>query len=290
MSKAKKPLIGFIGQGWIGKNYADDFETRGYEVIRYSLEPAYAANKEKIAACGIVFIAVPTPTTPHGFDANVLMKVIKLIGKGKIAVIKSTIEIGLTEKIQAENPEIIVLHSPEFLCESTAAHDASHPSRNIIGMPQKNKLYKKSAEIVLSVLPKSPYTLICASNEAELIKYAHNIHGFIQVIFSNLLFDVAAFHNMNWDVLKGAFLADPMMSHTYLNPVHKSGRGAGGHCFIKDMEAFIQQFEKTVKDEKSLKILETIRNKNNHLLLSTGKDLDLLEGIYGRRILDKRKK
>jgi UDP-glucose 6-dehydrogenase len=95
---------------------------------------------------------------------------------------------------------------------------------------------------------------------------------------------------MNWDVLKGAFLADPMMSHTYLNPVHKSGRGAGGHCFIKDMEAFIQQFEKTVKDEKSLKILETIRNKNNHLLLSTGKDLDLLEGIYGRRILDKRKK
>ena len=35
--------IGVIGQGWIGKNYADDFEKRGYRVVRYALEPAYAA-------------------------------------------------------------------------------------------------------------------------------------------------------------------------------------------------------------------------------------------------------
>ena len=26
--------IGFIGQGWIGKNYADDFDARGYAVVR----------------------------------------------------------------------------------------------------------------------------------------------------------------------------------------------------------------------------------------------------------------
>ena len=30
--------IGFIGQGWIGKNYADDFVERGYDVVRYDLE------------------------------------------------------------------------------------------------------------------------------------------------------------------------------------------------------------------------------------------------------------
>ena len=43
--------IGFIGQGWIGKNYADNFEARGYEVVRYSLEPEYAGNQEKIKDC-----------------------------------------------------------------------------------------------------------------------------------------------------------------------------------------------------------------------------------------------
>ena len=44
----KKPLIGFIGQGWIGKHYADDFEKRGYEVIRYALEEPYRANRARV--------------------------------------------------------------------------------------------------------------------------------------------------------------------------------------------------------------------------------------------------
>ena len=43
-----KPRIGFIGQGWIGKNYADDFEKRGFTTVRYALEAPYVQNKEKI--------------------------------------------------------------------------------------------------------------------------------------------------------------------------------------------------------------------------------------------------
>ena len=58
----KKQIIGFIGQGWIGKNYADDFEDRGYKVVRYDLEK-YKMNKSKIKTCDIVFIAIPTPST-----------------------------------------------------------------------------------------------------------------------------------------------------------------------------------------------------------------------------------
>jgi predicted dinucleotide-binding enzyme len=60
--------IGFIGQGWIGKNYADNFVDRGYSVVRYALEQPYSDNKDSIKECPIVFIAVPTPTTKQGFD------------------------------------------------------------------------------------------------------------------------------------------------------------------------------------------------------------------------------
>ncbi len=49
MAEAQKPIIGFIGQGFIGKNYADDFENRGYTVIRYALEEQYIDNKERWA-------------------------------------------------------------------------------------------------------------------------------------------------------------------------------------------------------------------------------------------------
>src|SRR6266568_1084047 len=83
-----KPRIGFIGQGYIGKNYADDFEMRGYETIRYALEEPYRANKERIKECDYVFIAVPTPTTPDGFSAHIVKDAISLVGKGKTAIVK----------------------------------------------------------------------------------------------------------------------------------------------------------------------------------------------------------
>src|SRR5690606_30150579 len=105
--------IGFIGQGWIGKNYADNFEDRGYDIVRYSVEPEYVENKEKIKDCDIVFIAVPTPTTPEGFDSSIVQNVIELVGDGKVALIKSTIVPGTTEKIQEVYPNKYVMHSPE---------------------------------------------------------------------------------------------------------------------------------------------------------------------------------
>ncbi|MCK5022137.1 MAG: hypothetical protein KAR54_02725, partial [Candidatus Pacebacteria bacterium] len=128
----KLEKIGFIGQGWIGKSYADDFEKRGYEIIRYSLEEPFINNKEKIKECDIVFMAVPTPSTPQGFDDSILRQGVKLIGKNKIVVIKSTILPGTTESIQNENPEIFVMHFPEFLTEATAVRDATNPIRSII--------------------------------------------------------------------------------------------------------------------------------------------------------------
>jgi hypothetical protein len=42
-----------------------------------------------------------------------------------------------------------------------------------------------------------------------------------------------------------------------------------------------------VPDAHGLATLEAVRNKNIDLLLSTGKDLDLVEGVYGKAILKK---
>ena len=71
-----KKSIGFIGQGWIGKNYADHFEDRSFDVVRYSKEEPYAKNKSQISQCDIVFVAVPTPTTREGFSAKIVEDVL----------------------------------------------------------------------------------------------------------------------------------------------------------------------------------------------------------------------
>jgi nucleotide sugar dehydrogenase len=273
--------IGFIGQGWIGKNYADDFEARGYAVVRYALEEPYAANAEKIAACDIVFIAVPTPTTPEGFDDSRVRKVLPLVGYKKIAVVKSTLLPGTTEALQNSFPDSYVLHSPEFLVESTAAYDAAHPNRNIIGIPELTDLYTEKAEDVLRVLPRAPYMKIMPARDAEFVKYAGNCFLFTKVMFMNMLYDVVTASGSDWRNVREALVHDPRIGTSHTEPVHKSGRGAGGHCFIKDFEAFRGMYHAAVQDAYGDALLAALKEKNIDLLVNSRKDLDLLQGVYG---------
>jgi UDP-glucose 6-dehydrogenase len=76
-----------------------------------------------------------------------------------------------------------------------------------------------------------------------------------------------------------------------MQPVHQndhmqstqSGRGAGGHCFIKDFAAFRELYEKTLsKDAEGVALLRAFELKNNKLLRRSRKDLELLDGVYGK--------
>lgn len=280
--------IGFIGQGWIGKNYANDFEARGYDVVRFALEEPYIANEDKIKGCDIVFIAVPTPTTDGVFDDSIVRKAIKLVGKGMIAVIKSTILPGTTVSIQKENPDIFVMHSPEFLVESSAAYDAAHPNRNIVGIPVESPLYRARAQDVLDVLPDAPYERIMSSHDAEFVKYAGNCFLFTKVIFINVLFDLVKSTGGDWQSVRDALIHDPRIGTSHTEPIGKSGgRGAGGHCFIKDFEAFRAMYDSEVHDPLGSAFLASMKDKNIQLLIDSKKDIDLVKGVYGEAKINK---
>lgn len=288
------PTVGFIGQGFIGKNMADDFEMRGHTVVRYALEAPYDTNKDDIASCDIVFIAVPTPTTPKGFVDSSLRAVLPLVGKGKIAVIKSTMLPGTCELLQADFPHCLVLHSPEFLREKQAVEDTQHPARTIVGIPKKSKKYLDAATQVLSVLPEAPYTKVCSSREAELIKYGGNVFLTTKLIFMNVLYDLARTIHADYEVVAEAMAADPRIGSGHTKVVDssghkgaKKGRGAGGHCFPKDLAALSRFYKKTTQDQLGARILEAIEAKNNALLCEAGKDIDLLTGVYGEKALQK---
>lgn len=275
--------IGFIGQGFIGKSYADDFEARGYTPVRYAQEKPYVENKDAVASCDIVFIAVPTPSTPQGFDASIVDEVLSLVGEGKTAVIKSTVLPGTTELLQSKHPNITVMHSPEFLTEKTAAYDAAHPDRNIIGICEDTPEVRAKAAEVISVLPVAPYAAVIPVKEAEFIKYGGNCWFYFKVLYINILFDMATELGLDWQTIKEGMAADPRIGSTHLDPVHQSGRGAGGHCFIKDFAALKELHTKLLPDDRmSADILNALERKNLALLRSTGKDLDILEGVYGK--------
>ncbi len=278
--------IGFIGQGFIGKNYADDFEARGHMVVRYALEEPYVQNVDAIRECDIVFIAVPTPTTPEGFSTEILEDALTHVGAGKIAVIKSTVLPGTTRRLQEKHSGLTILMSPEFLSEATAAYDAAHPFSNIVGLPVDDEVHQKAAEAVHALLPAAPYATMCTSDQAELIKYAHNVSGYTQIVTFNMLYELSQSLGADWAPIEQALDADPMISRRYAHPLHKSGRGAGGHCFIKDFAALRGLYEQVVNDPAGKAALVAFEKKNIELLRNTHKDLDLLRGVYGDDVPD----
>jgi UDPglucose 6-dehydrogenase len=281
--------IGFIGQGFIGKHMADDFVARGYEVVRYALEPEYRENKERIKSCDIVFIAVPTPTLPTGFDVRSIESALALIGTGKTAVIKSTLLPGTTKCLQSDHQTINVLHSPEFLREKSAALDTQEPARTIVGIPCATAAMEKIAAEVLAVLPASPYRIVCSSDEAELIKYGGNCFLAQKVVFMNMLYDAAVAVGASYEVVASAMAADSRIGASHMKVIDQSGhpgsvpgRGAGGHCFPKDLAAFRAWYEEYLdNDTYGIQLWKSIEDKNNQLLHESNKDHDLLCGIYG---------
>lgn len=281
--------IGFIGQGFIGKHMADDFAERGFAIVRYALEEPYADNRDLIADCDVVFIAVPTPTTPTGFNSETLEAVLSLIGQGNIAVIKSTVLPGTTMRLQTQFPGITILHSPEFLREKSAREDTKEPKRTIIGVPVDSDRHRTASDTVLAIVPASPYTLVCTSTEAELIKYGGNCFLALKVIFMNLLYEATTVAGADYNVVANAMQADERIGNSHMKVVDTSGheggvpgRGAGGHCFPKDLAALRAWYAlNNSGDISGVELLTSLENKNNTLLRGSQKDLDLLAGIYG---------
>jgi UDPglucose 6-dehydrogenase len=266
--------IGFIGQGWIGRNLADNFERRGYKTIRYAKEAPYDKNLEQLKHADIIFIAVPTPTSPDGFDDRILRSAIKEASPGQTVVIKSTILPGTTDSIAKENPDIFVMHAPEFLREASVKRDIEKPERNIIGIPAAHiddPKWRKRAEAVLAVVPNAPYEIICTAAEAELTKYGGNNFFYMKVVYMNMLYDLAKEHGASWDTIAANLVP---------------GRGAGGHCFIKDFAALRFHYEEKFPEHAHMhSLLRTFEATNNYLLRSTKKDEDLLRAVYGEEVL-----
>lgn len=287
--------IGFIGQGWIGRHYADDFEARLYDVVRYSLEEAYIQNKSGITDCDMVFIAVPTPTTSEGFSYTAVEDALTLLKPGSTAVIKSTLSPGTTSALQDKFPELFVFHSPEFLREAQAAYDAAHPDRNLIGMSKDTPEFRERAATILRVLPEAPYSQLMSAEAAELVKYAGNCFLMTKVLFMNILYDLTTKSGQSWEDVRTALIHDPRIGESHTEPVHVSGhvtdkdtkiqRGAGGHCFIKDFEALRQYYKDSVGEDEGFAMLTSQVRYNNMLLTESEKDLDLLSGVYSQGVL-----
>jgi UDP-glucose 6-dehydrogenase len=105
----------------------------------------------------------------------------------------------------------------------------------------------------------------------------------------NLLYDLALNVGASYNVVAEAMAADGRIGSSHMKVVDESGhtgavagRGAGGHCFPKDLAALRAFYvDECPDDVAGALFLRSLEEKNLTLLRGTGKDLDLLQGIYG---------
>ena len=245
LKKKKSPIRDSLIQRYLSKkNLSLTFDTQ------------ISNNLSKSKA---VLIATPTNFDPKtkSFDTVSIEDILKKLKRNKfskLVVIRSTVPVGFTEKMQKKYPNIDIAFFPEFLREGDALRDSLYPSRIICGS-KTNKARFFLNLLKDSAIKKNIQTQITSSSEAEAIKLFSNMYLAMRIAFFNELDSFSLSKNLNSKEIIDGLSSDPRIGNYYNNPSF----GYGGYCLPKDTQQLRQNF----KDIPQKLIQATIQS--NHL-------------------------
>jgi len=273
-----KTKIGIIGQGFVGTAMREGlkhvFVIETYDKFKKELSSCESLENlsKKVK---IMFVCLPTPMNKGGScNLSIIESVINELDSYKnnnIAVIKSTVPPGTTERLNSECENLKVVFSPEFLTEANFIDDFKSQNRIIIGGPRpastkvKNLFTKAFPEVNI---------IKTGSNTAESVKYFTNCFLTVKVGFANEFKQICDKVNVDFDKVVEYGLYDKRIGTTHLSVPGPDGMpGFGGSCFPKDLNALISVAAENGVDAK---ILTAAWDKN--LEVRPEKDWELLKG------------
>ena len=191
------------------------------------------------------YIIICTPTdfeySADSFNTKSIESVldeINNLNQNSTVVIKSTVPIGFTERMNMKFPLLEIIFSPEFLREGKALYDNLYPSRIIVGGNKSSAT--KFGELIKSLSKnESTEILLVKNSEAEAIKLFSNTFLAMRISFFNELDNFAMEHSLSTEnVIKGVCLDERIGNH-YNNPSF----GYGGYCLPKDTKQLVANFK-----------------------------------------------
>ena len=222
---------------------------------------SFSSNiKSSLNASKIIFIAVGTPTSLEGDNADLSQiyscakEISESLRDESIIIVKSTVPVGTCDKIEEiiskKNPtkKFEVISNPEFLREGSAIRDFENPDRIVVGTSSKNAI-ESIKEIYKRQIEKEYPIIFTSRKSSELIKYASNSMLAMRIIFINEIADLCEKVGANVEDIANGIGLDKRIGPHFLN----AGPGFGGSCFPKDARALIESGEEFKAPQNLLK-------------------------------------
>jgi len=285
-----RKTIGIIGQGFVGSAIREGMQ-HAFNVETLDIDPAQPSTVENTSELvdrvdDVIFVCLPTPMKKNGrCDTRIVETAIsdindanKRLNKSVIAVIKSTVEPGTTDRLNNRYSDVTVIFNPEFLTEANSFNDFKNQNRIIVGGPRPASTIVKT--MYRRAFPKVPI-IKTGANVAETVKYFINCFLATKVSFANEMKQVCDNINVDYDKVVEYALYDDRIGNSHLSvPGPDGSHGFGGHCFPKDLNA-IMYIAKDYGIDPT--VLTGVWEKNNEVRPQAARDWELM---IGRAVID----
>lgn len=251
--ESKKIVI--VGYGYVGKAMYELFKNH-YHTIIYDPNYDKSCSIDEANQCSLSVVCVPTPRGDNGeCDLSYIEEVFSWI-KTPMVLLKSTVEVGTTVKLQQKYGNHIVF-SPEYCGESTywtpyAFHKYVVETPFFIFGGEK-QYTSAMVDIFMPICGPTKNYRQTDPTSAELAKYMTNNFYATKIAFCYEMYEVIKSAGCDYNEVRELWLLDPRLNPMHTSVFSENDYPFSGKCFPKDTSALSVLAEKNGYDAKLIK-------------------------------------